>query len=364
MKGERIIALLGRRDEPTDAVEEYCRYLGQALVAHGFQLEIRRVPWNECGWGQSLNALRLQAQSWRGVSVLVQYTALAWSSRGFPSRFLNVLRILRLAGARIIVVFHDVAPFGGTRWIDRLRRAHQVRIMRAAHSFADQAVLTVALDRVPWLRPPFENATFLQVGANFTTPQPPQDHDRLHSPPAIGVFSVTGGASGDRETQDIIAATRLTAEKLGPLRLLVFGRHAELREDDLRRGLQNAPVELVVEGVVDETALIDRFLAIDVLLFVRGTISSRRGSAIAGIACGVPVIAFEGPETAFPIRDSGVVLLREESDGTLRQRQLSEALVTLFSDERLRADLIQRNHSAQRNHFSWSAIASGFAKIL
>jgi len=54
--------LLGRRDEPTDAVEDYCRYLGQALVAHNIQLEIRRVPWNQHGWRASFEALRLQAK--------------------------------------------------------------------------------------------------------------------------------------------------------------------------------------------------------------------------------------------------------------------------------------------------------------
>ena len=39
MKDRRIITLLGRRDEPTDAVEEYCRYLGEALRPHGYTLE-------------------------------------------------------------------------------------------------------------------------------------------------------------------------------------------------------------------------------------------------------------------------------------------------------------------------------------
>jgi len=68
---------------PTDAVEEYCRYLGAALQAHEFQMQIRRVPWELHGWGQSLRALQLQAAEWRGTWVLVQYTALAWSARGF-----------------------------------------------------------------------------------------------------------------------------------------------------------------------------------------------------------------------------------------------------------------------------------------
>jgi len=45
MSGQRIIALLGRPDAPTDAVEEYCRYLGEALIAQDFDLFIERVAW-------------------------------------------------------------------------------------------------------------------------------------------------------------------------------------------------------------------------------------------------------------------------------------------------------------------------------
>ena len=55
------IAFLGKRDEPTDAVEEYCRYLADALRAHEVQLEIRRVPWEIHGWSKALKALQLQA---------------------------------------------------------------------------------------------------------------------------------------------------------------------------------------------------------------------------------------------------------------------------------------------------------------
>src|SRR6266849_8754897 len=109
----QIIALLGRKDEPTDAVEEYCRYLGEALRAHDFDLQIRRVPWEKHGWRDSLEAIRLQAGSWRGNWVFVQYTALAWSARGFPQRVLRVLRLLKSVGARVGIVFHDVEPYPG-----------------------------------------------------------------------------------------------------------------------------------------------------------------------------------------------------------------------------------------------------------
>jgi len=364
MKPQLVIALLGRRDEPTDGVEDYCRYLGEALASHNLDLKIRRVPWNEHGWSASLRAISLQAEAWRGAWVLVQYTALAWSARGFPRRFLRVLRILRNAGAHIAVVFHDGEPFGGTRLIDRLRRTMQLHVMRAVLTFSDQAVFTVTPERLSWIPSAPVKSSFIPVGANLPFPLAPQQHEELHSPPAVGVFSITGGTAGDRETRDIIAAVRYASQKLGKLRLLVFGRHAEVREHALREGLRDVAVELDVCGVIDDKELIERFAASDVLLFARGTISSRRGSAIAGIGCGLPVIAFEGSETGSPITDAGVVLLPEELDETTLRAQLGDALVRVLSQDDLRVQLVQRSRTAHEKYFSWQAIAARYVKFL
>src|SRR5260221_14774854 len=101
-------------------------------------MDIRRVPWNERGWASSLEALRLQAESWRGTWVLVQYTPLAWSARGFPRRFLSAIRILCKAGARILIVFHDVDKFGGDRLIERFSRSIQMKVIGNALSLEDR----------------------------------------------------------------------------------------------------------------------------------------------------------------------------------------------------------------------------------
>src|SRR5689334_17261278 len=128
---EHCVALLGRADQPTDAVEEYCRYLSEALREHNFDLELVRVNWPEEGWRASLSDLQ-EAGRWRGQWFCLQYTALAWSRRGFPFNFLRVIRALREAGARVGVVYHDGDPDKGRRWIDKLRRAAQLRTMRRA----------------------------------------------------------------------------------------------------------------------------------------------------------------------------------------------------------------------------------------
>jgi glycosyltransferase involved in cell wall biosynthesis len=354
----QVIALLGRKDEPTDAVEEYCRYLGAALEPHDFQMQIRRVPWELHGWRQSLRALQLQSEGWRDTWVLVQYTALAWSARGFPLKFPRVLRLLKSAGARVAVVFHDVEPFSSPRLIDRLRHRIQSRIMRQALDLADVAVFTVPPEKLSWLKAIPPKAAFIPVGANLPFP----DTIAPHTPrniPTVGVFSITGGEQGARETQQILAAVQHATQQLGRIQLSVFGRHSELREEALRQGFQNFPVELSVEGVVDSKQVVDRLAACDVLLFVRNGISTRRSSAIAGIAAGLPVIAHPISETCAPITDAGVVLVSPGDPG-----KLGEALARVLSDSGFCAELSARSRAAYKAHFAWPAIADRYATLL
>jgi glycosyltransferase involved in cell wall biosynthesis len=356
-----VIALLGKKDQPTDAVEEYCRYLAGALQPNGIQMEIRRVPWEIHGWTESLNALKLMATQWRNTWVLVQYTALAWSARSFPLKLLRAMKILRSAGAHIGIVYHDAEPYSGSRLIDFFRRFIQASTMRRALALADLAIFTVPPEQLSW--PPTKlppQSAFIPVGANLPIPaESLVPTPRSSSVATIGVFSITGGDPGTRETELILSAVRHAAAKLGRLRLSVFGRHAELREAALREGLRDSPVDLTVEGIVDPAQVVQRLSACDVLLFVRGPISARRSSAIAAISCGLPVIAFLGSETAAPITDAGVLLIPPDQPA-----QLNDAVVQVLSDPNLRAELSARSRSAHRNYFSWPAIAAKFAKLL
>ena len=407
-----VIALLGRKDEPTDAVEEYSRYLGDALRTHDIQLEIRRVPWDLRGWSDALRALQLQSAKWRNTWVLVQYTALAWSARGFPQKVLRALKILNSAGARVGIVFHDVEPYPGSRLIDGIRRLVQVRTMRRALSRADLGIFTVPLYKLSWLpfrprpvaytdptappptkmsphalelakknlsaevfsliskhqdelsapldpSPLLPKCHFIPVGPNLPIPLELPAHSAKVTVPTIGVFSITGGESGVRETRLILDAVRNASQQLGPLRLSVFGRHAELREQDLRSGLRGVPVEVSVEGIVGPVGVVERLSACDVLLFVRGAISTRRSSAIAGIACGVPLVAYVGSETAYPLTDAGVLLVSPLNPG-----ELNDALVRVLSDSELRAAMRRKNLTIYSEHFSWPSIATRFAALL
>jgi glycosyltransferase involved in cell wall biosynthesis len=361
MSERHIIALLGRRDEPTDAVEEYCRYLGGALGNHGFSMELVRVAWADRSWTTALHELRERASTWRGKWVLLQYTALAWSMRGFPSGFLRVVKELRKSGAQIGIVYHDVEPYGGGRAIDWLRRRAQLRVMRQALSFANLGIFTLPLDVISWLGNSHANATFIPVGANLPLASFGATESREHqrTPLSVAVFGITEGETGRKECGRIVDAVGFAAARGRALRLHAFGRGASKCEAELRKALKDVAAELQVDGVLPAEQVVKALSSSDVMLFVRGPISSRRGSAIAGIACGLPVIAYSGSETARPITDAGVVLVSPGNNA-----ELGEALLRVMSDESFRTSLAERSRMAQRKHFSWNAIAEHYVAAL
>jgi glycosyltransferase involved in cell wall biosynthesis len=362
LSGYRVIALLGRRDEPTDAVEQYCHYLGDALRAHNYDLKIERVDWAERGWNIAMRSLRRRAQGWRRTWIFAQYTALAWSARGFPLRFLRVLKILEAAGARVGVVYHDVEPYSGTRVIDRLRRSAQLHTMREALNNSEAAIFTVPTEKLSWVERQIGNAFFIPVGANLPTSgqaAPARKNISSNVKLTIAVFGVTGGEWGKKEIRNIAEAVRFAASRVKNLRLIVLGRHAKDAEIELKKLLSDTPVELDVLGVLPAEDVMRSLSVSDVLLFARGHISTRRGSAIAGIACGLPVVAFAGPETAPPITEAGLALYSPQRKG-----DLGDVLVRVLEDEHYRASLAQKSWLAQAQHFSWRAIAARYAEFM
>jgi len=361
MSGQRVIALLGRPDAPTDAVEEYCRHLGEAMTAEGFELIIERVAWPQDGWTRAARELRRQARGWRGAWVLVQYTALAWSARGFPLRFPRLLKILKAAQVRVGVVFHDVEPYGGTRVIDRLRRRAQLHTMVKALRLCDAAVFTVPMEKISWIKNQLGKGCFIPVGANLPTASEANSRKGIFTRGklSVAVFGITGGESGRREIDQIVAAVRFAVERAGNLRLIVLGRNAQSAEEELRERLQDSAVELHVLGVLPGEDVVRTLSISDVLLFVRGHISTRRSSAIAGIACGLPVIASAGSETAAPITEAGLALFSPQRKG-----DLGDVLLRVLEDEHYRASLAQRSWVAQQQYFSWPVIAGRYAEFM
>jgi glycosyltransferase involved in cell wall biosynthesis len=349
-----VVLLIGRKDEPTDAVEEYCEYLREALSDRSVNGEIVRVAWHERGWKVALDELRQKSVDWRGRWVFLQYTALAWSGRGFPQRVQSALSVLRNAGANVGVVFHDVEQFAGKRAVDVLRRQVQLRVMRQMLRVADLAVFTVSLDVVSWLQSPGK-AVFIPVGANLPETRIDRKEANNSEFTRIAVYGITGGAAGSEECSEIASAMRFATERGAKLELHALGRGAAERETELRGKLKDVSVTLRFDGLLPADEVAAALRNSDATLFVRGPISSRRGSAIAGIACGKPVIAYRGRETAAPIMEAGVVLVNRENS-----TELGEAVLRTTKDPAYREELSARSERAQRMFFSWNAIADRY----
>ena len=350
MSAERVILLLGRRDEPTDGVSDYCENLREAGGRRGVMFELARVPWAERGWRNPLAELREAAAAWRDQWVLLQFTTLAWSLRGFPLRAPGVLDVLRRCGARPGVVFHDFAPLTGTGIVGAAREYCQRRALRQLYSRSDLAIFTVPVNKVPWLPMRRERAVFIPVGANCPAATPIHRSDSFETH-TVAVYSVTGGDRMRTEVGDLGAALRRASQSGKPVRLLLFGRGAKEAEPALRSELAGVEVEIESLGLLPPAEITKTLARADVLLFVRGQISTRRGSAIAGIACGLPIVGYAGPDTSWPITEAGMVLV------PLRHREaLAGALENVLSDDAFRRTLAERSRKAHEKYFSWTAI--------
>jgi glycosyltransferase involved in cell wall biosynthesis len=358
---ERWIGLLGRGERPTDGVEDYCSFLGAALRQQSVGLRSVRVNWAEEGWPGALRRLWGESGAWTGNWVLVQFTTLAWSRRGFPLRLPKLIRSLKQRGARCAVVFHDPNPYPGRRMIDRVRGTLQLYVMRRALRLADLCVVTIPLEKTLWIPKGSRNVVFIPVGANLPAPERAwsAEKNKAGGAATVGVFSVSPDSVGREEVNLIAEAVRYAAEKTGKLRLVVVGRNSDEAGRQLEQGLIGTPVQVAVHGLLAGDEIVRVLGACHAMLFTRGQISSRRGSAIAGIACGLPIIAPEGSETAAPLTEAGVVLLPA---GT--RDEFGPALVRVLTDDAYRESLAERSRRAQERYFSWSAISAQYVKSL
>jgi glycosyltransferase involved in cell wall biosynthesis len=358
---DRCVAVLGRPDTPTDAVEEYCRYLASALATQGTTLEIAGVRWAEIGWRSALRELSdkfpIQERTW----FLLQYTALAWSRHGFSWRFLTLIRHLKKRGARCAVVFHDADAYSGNRLVDRTRRVVQLYTMRSALRLADLSIFTIPPEKIPWIPASSKKTVFIPVGANLPSPETTwqKSESTKESSPAVAVFSLSEGQVGAREVKLIADAVRFAGERVGPLRIMVLGRNSEIARAQLHEILATAPVQITVHGLLPAHEIVRLLGSCDVMLFARGPLSTRRGSAIAGIACGLPIVARRGWETAPPVTEAGVVLVEPDDTTTF-----GPALVRVLADRPFRMLLAERSRQAYLQYFSWEVIASQFAQAM
>lgn len=354
-----MIALLGKRDAPTDGVDDYCNFLGQALARRGIALTRVHVDWDREGWIGALRRLRRDSADWNGQWVLLQYTALAWSRRGFPWGALAAAAILRRRGGRCAIVFHEASAYGATRWRERVRSACQSWILRSLYRKSERCVFTIPLDSVVWLAQGDKKSAFIPIGANIPEcSDGPNNTDNRSQPDLtdgeirVVVFGVTEFPVAPREVAEIADITRDASGVIPNLRLVVMGRGASEVREDLAKAVEGCAAILDVRGVLPAEEISREFCRAHALLYVRGSITLQRGSAIAGIACGLPIAGYGNGEPCAPLAGAGI-----EWAPWHDPKALAQALVRILSDPQRWMELHERNVRAHAKYFCWNRIA-------
>ncbi|MGB8674431.1 MAG: hypothetical protein WCD27_08760 [Candidatus Acidiferrales bacterium] len=238
-----------------DGVEDYCICLARALERHGAHLEVSRVPWMDDGWIVALRRLRRDSASWRSQWVILQFTALAWSRRGFPFGVLAALAILRRRGARCAVMFHDPFRQSASGIAARVRGACQDWVVRRLYRRAEMAIFADPLATIPWLAErdaisgAEHKAIFIPIGANI----PERVSDSARGPnnvAAVAVFCLSAPPILAEELADIAAASRAALDGGARFRLVFLGRGTAEAKNAIARSLDKIPVEYSVLGLL------------------------------------------------------------------------------------------------------------------
>ena len=359
---QKWIALLGRPDKPADGVEDYGAFLAKSLGDRGIHMELVRVRWMEDGWLRGLWELWRRSAPWRGQWIFLQYTALAWSNRGFPFRALATLAILRFRRTRCAVVFHEPSRQReiSTRWVDWIRGACQDWVIRRLYRGAEKAIFTVPLEGVGWLPKLQNKAAFIPIGGNVPERISVANGGRRTAKFAtVVVFCFSPGPNRSLEVEDVVTAIRMAREEEIPVRLILLGRGSAEVRDEIQHGLARSGTDVSVLGLVSADEVSNALSAADAQLFVSGYVSQRRGSVLAGIACGLPVVGYAGRTEGTQIERAGLYLVPYRD-----AKALGAALVTVLKCEGLATYLRARSCEAHSHYFSWTAIASEYIKVL
>src|ERR1700735_5242689 len=248
-----VIALMGRKETPTDGVADYCALLAEALADHQVELKKVHIRWHEDGWLTALRTLWRDAREWRGQWVALQYTAMGWSRRGFPFGATVAIAVLQGRGVHCAVTFHEARQQEqGAHWIDWIRGITQDWLIRILFRIAGKGIFTVPIGSISWLKHANHKAVFIPIGANLP---PPARLSRANNPSrdatkTLAVFCVSPPPNRTIEVEDLAYAARRARRSGISVELVVFGKGADEARPEIERALSSTGANLRVLGML------------------------------------------------------------------------------------------------------------------
>ena len=334
MRPLRACLVTGSPEAGRCGIHDYSRTLADALARAGVEVDlIDQRDWSIAGTLALARRLRRTAPDVVQMQypMIVGWRSLGPHATGFLARLPQV------------VTLHEFTTF------DRLRRASLGAFVRSAR----RIVMTTDSEAGRFLaRFPAARAKTVTVPIGSNVPFR-ADPDVPRWDRRIVYFGQIKPLKGLEQFLELVA--RATARGL-PYDFQVVGAPVTWARDylaEMRRKTEGARVEWLLDRGDDETAALLAAASAAYLPYPDGA-SERRGSLIAALGNGAPVITTDGPDR--PADMDGVMLLA--ADPAAACARLEE----LFADGALERRL-RRAGPAYVRRFDWDSIAAGYADI-
>ena len=175
----------------------------------------------------------------------------------------------------------------------------------------------------------------------------------------VVVFCVSDSPYGEREVADVAGAMRTAASQGLRLRAVFVGRGTAEQKIAITEAFAGSNIEVVVRGVCDAPEVTQIFSESDAMLAVRGRLYLRRGSALAGLACGLPIVGYGGEATGTILEQGGIALVPFGD-----REALGTALRELLTNSILWQEMHEKSLAVQQKYLSWDVIAAEFDRFL
>ena len=341
MSANRVRVVCGPRRLDVDGIRDYADRLASSLAAAGLEVEVDHD--------------RPDAKP--ADVILLNYNPFSFGRRGFAPRLASSLRRARRRASMVCLNVHEsYVPPLNWRWA-----AMGAWQRRQLHSLQRQAdlVLTPVQPLAQELEglSPDRRVVHLPVGSNLPDMRHCRDstRERLDVDPAALVIASFGTGHPSRQMEYVAAAGNTAAEVVDEVVLLNLGAGARVI-----RGVR-PPVRVVEPGWLEAGEVARHLAAADLFIapFVDG-VSTRRGTMMAALQHGLPVVGTDGRLTDDVLRSTNALTLVPAHD----QTGLEDEVRRLATDDAERAGLASAARELYERSFDWPIISSAIVDEL
>lgn len=346
---ERVVLVHGDRGAAVDGIRDYTDRLAGELTRRSLDASELLLPvGGPRGSLRTLFARRLAALD-PGTAVVLQYSPFCYGRRGFaPWLPFDLLRLRGRRGRpRVAVMIHE--PYVPIEdWRSSLMGAWQRFQLGSLRLAVDAVFASIE----PWARKfaahlPHRPGRHLPVGSNFPDGRAARaaSRRRLGADEGTLVIACLGRDHPAWLGEHVVAATNRIAGE-APV-LLNLGAEAATPA-----GLDPA-VRVVRPGLLTPEDFAAHLAAAD--LFLAPTVdgvSTRRGSTMAALQHGVPVLATEGPLTDSVLRRTPALSLTPVGD----REAYARAAAALAADPERRRTAGRAGRDLYEREFDWPVI--------